>query len=197
MGRRYHLEDYLNRILRNYGLLALVAGVIIIVDQITKTWIRSNLALGESWAPIEALDPFFRIVHWYNTGVAFGMFQGMNTVFIILAFIVMGVILVYFPRIPHQDWLLRLALCLQFAGAGGNAIDRIKVGHVTDFVAVGTFPVFNVADSSITIGVVILLIGVWIQDRRERKAIQDASAVEEDVERKVDTERDGEPLRCE
>jgi signal peptidase II len=191
------LEDYLNRILRNYRLLALVSGVIIILDQLSKTWIRSNFALGESWAPVEALDPFFRIVHWYNTGVAFGMFQGMNTLFIILAIIVMSVIVFYFPRVPRQDGMLRLALCLQFGGAAGNAIDRITIGHVTDFVAVGNFPVFNVADASITMGVVVLLIGVWLQDRRDRKEAQLSGQVEEDEEQQIDSDRDGEPLRCE
>jgi len=187
----------LNRIFRTYGLLALVAGVIIVADQLSKTWIRANLSLGESWAPIEALDPFFRIVHWYNTGVAFGMFQGMNTVFIVLAFIVMGVIIYYFPRISNRDGMLRLALCLQFGGAAGNAIDRITIGHVTDFVAVGDFPVFNVADSSITIGVIVLLLGVWIQDRRDRKEAGPAPQHQEEDESRVDSERDGEPLRCE
>jgi signal peptidase II len=197
MGELIRLEEHLNRIIRDYGLLALVAGIIILVDQLTKTWIRATLSLGESWAPFEALDPFFRIVHWYNTGVAFGLFQGMNTVFIILAIIVMGVILYYFPRVPKQDWLLRLALCLQFSGAGGNAIDRIKVGHVTDFIAIGDFPVFNVADSSITVGVIVLLLGVWMQDRRERREADHYEEFERENEGPVETDRDGEPLRCE
>jgi signal peptidase II len=190
------LEDYLNRIFRNYGLLALVSGIIIVLDQLSKSWIRANLSVGESLTPVEALDPFFRIVHWYNTGVAFGMFQGMNTVFIVLAFIVMGVIVFYFPRVTGQDWLLRLALCLQFGGAAGNVIDRITVGHVTDFVAVGNFPVFNVADSSITVGVIVLLLGVWIQDRRERRGSLLAGEMEEPNDLQTDSDRDGEPLRC-
>jgi signal peptidase II len=191
------LEDQLNRLLRTYGLLAFVGGLIIVLDQLSKDWIRANIALGESWAPIEALDPFFRFVHWYNTGVAFGMFQGMNTVFIILAFIVMGVIIFYFPRVPSSDWLLRLALCLQLGGAGGNLIDRITLGHVTDFVAVGNFPVFNIADASISVGVAVLLLGVWVQDRRERKAAKELHQNELDQETNNDPDPDGEPLRSE
>jgi signal peptidase II len=187
----------LNRFFRNYRLLLLVSGLILIFDQVSKIWIRENLALGESMAPFPGLDPFIRIVHWYNTGVAFGMFQGMNTVFIILAFIVMGVIFFYFPRVPERDWLLRLALSMQFGGAGGNLIDRIKVGHVTDFVAVGNFPVFNVADASITVGVAVLLIGVWIQERRDRKESQQTETLEEDTNSNIESDRDGEPLRCE
>jgi signal peptidase II len=191
------LEDQLNRLLRTYGLLAFVGSLIIVLDQLSKSWIRANIALGESWAPIEALDPFIRFVHWYNTGVAFGMFQGMNTVFIVLAFIVMGVIIFYFPRVPSSDWLLRLALCLQLGGAGGNLIDRITIGHVTDFVAVGNFPVFNIADASISIGVAVLLLGVWVQDRRERRAAKESPHNELDQESKNDPDPDGEPLRSE
>jgi signal peptidase II len=187
----------LNRFFRNYRLLLLVSGLILILDQVSKAWIRANLALGESMSPIQALDPFVRIVHWYNTGVAFGMFQGMNTVFIILAFIVMSVIFFYFPRVPERDWLLRLALAMQFGGAGGNLIDRIMVGHVTDFVAVGDFPVFNVADASITVGVAVLLIGVWTQERRDRKEALQSEAMEEDTNSNIESDRDGEPLRCE
>jgi signal peptidase II len=191
------LEDLLNRNLWKYRLLALIGSLIIVLDQLSKAWIRSNLALGESLAPIPALDPFLRIVHWYNTGVAFGMFQGMNTVFIVLAIIVMSVIFFYFPRVPERDWLLRLALAMQFGGAGGNLIDRITVGHVTDFVAVGEFPVFNVADASISVGVAVLLLGVWMQERRDRKEAQEAAKLEEEPESNIDSERDGEPLHCE
>lgn len=187
----------MSNILRKYRLLALVGGVIIVVDQISKAWIRANLSLGEAWAPIEALDPFFRIVHWYNTGVAFGLFQSMNEVFSVLALIVMVLIAYYFPRVPSQDWMLRLALSLQFGGAGGNAIDRLTIGHVTDFVAVGDFPVFNVADSSITIGVIVLLIGVWWQERHDRREAQRARKNDSPMETQVDSDRNGEPLRCE
>ncbi|HSV86485.1 MAG TPA: signal peptidase II [Levilinea sp.] len=187
----------MSNILRRYGMLALVGGVIIVLDQVSKSWIRANLSLGEVWAPIEALDPFFRIVHWYNTGVAFGLFQNMNSVFSVLALIVMGLIAFYLPRVPSQDWMLRLALCLQFGGAGGNAIDRITIGHVTDFVSVGNFPVFNVADSSITIGVFVLLIGVWLQERRDRNEVQRARERDNASENQVEPDRDGEALRCE
>jgi signal peptidase II len=58
---------------------------------------------------------------------------------------------------------------MQLAGALGNLIDRMTIGHVTDFVSVGNFPVFNVADASITVGVGVLLIGMWVQEKREKK----------------------------
>ena len=111
-----------------------------------------------------------RIVHWQNTGAAFGIFQNMNTVFSILAVVVSCAILYYFPRIPRDDWTMRLALALQLGGALGNLMDRLTRGYVTDFVSVGSFAVFNVADASISIGVAILIFGVWDKERKQKKA---------------------------
>ncbi len=147
-------------------MLLVPVGLIILLDQWTKSWVRSNIAFGESWGP-EWLAPFARFVHWYNTGAAFGLFQGMGTVFIILAFVISIAILIYYPRVPRQDWTLRLAMSLQMAGALGNLIDRLTIGHVTDFIAIGSFPVWNIADASITVGVFVLLLGIWLQERRK------------------------------
>ena len=82
----------------------------------------------------------------------------------------------YYPSIPREDWLIRLALSLELGGALGNLVDRIRFGHVIDFVSVGNFPVFNVADSCITVGIFVLLLGIWIQERREKKKIADPAA---------------------
>lgn len=153
--------------IKRYIYLALISGFIIFLDQCSKNWIRSNMALGEVWTPWESLSSFFRIIHWSNTGVAFGLFQGKGLLFTFLAFIVAAAIIYYFPLVPESDWSLRLAMGMQLGGAVGNLIDRIQIGHVTDFISVGTFPVFNIADSSITIGVGILLIGVWLQNKEE------------------------------
>ncbi len=154
-----------------YKLLAIIVSSVIILDQITKALIRQLLPLGEMWVPagMEGLMPYARIVHWYNTGVAFGMFQGRGWIFSLFGLLVAVAILVYFPRVPREDWPLRVAMSLQMGGALGNAIDRVTIGHVTDFISVGTFPVFNVADSAITIGVGVLMLGIWIQERREKK----------------------------
>jgi len=155
--------------IKKYVLLIIIAGVIIILDQYTKTLVRTNLALGEVWSPWESLLPYARIVNWHNTGAAFGIFQGGGTILAVLAVLVVMVILYYYPRVPNAEWVLRIALILQLGGAIGNLIDRINYGHVTDFISVGTFPVFNVADSSISVGVAVLIIGLWFQERNERK----------------------------
>ena len=87
----------------------------------------------------------------------------------VLAFVVIGAILFYYPQVEKDDWLLRLALSLQLGGALGNLVDRLTIGHVTDFISVGNFPVFNVADASITIGAVLLFLDVWLRERAEKK----------------------------
>ena len=82
----------------------------------------------------------------------------------------------YYPRVEADDWTLKLAMGLQLGGAAGNLIDRLRVGRVTDFISVGSFPVFNIADASISVGVAVLLLGVWINERNEKlKAAEQAS----------------------
>ncbi len=156
--------------LRSYALLFLISGLVIALDQYTKYLIRTNLQLWtDRWMPIEWLAPYARIMHIPNTGSAFGMFQSAGEVFKFLPIIVAVIIIIYYPQIPKQDWSLRLALGLQMGGAIGNWIDRMTVGYVVDFISVGNFAVFNIADACITIGVGVLLLGMFIQERDERK----------------------------
>jgi signal peptidase II len=171
----------LKEFLRKTYWLYIVAVIIVVLDQYTKWLVISNIPYGWFWSPWEWLTPYARIVHWSNTGVAFGMLQGMNPVFIILAFVVAGMIVFYYPKLLKEDLLLKLALMLELGGAIGNLVDRIRFGHVIDFISVGNFPVFNVADSCNTIGVIILLIGVWVQEKRD-KARRAASVQERPVE---------------
>jgi signal peptidase II len=154
---------------RDYAYLVLLAGAILLLDQWTKHIVRSNLASGETWMPLEWLAPYARIINWHNTGAAFGMFQGGSTIFTILGVIVVGVIFYYFPKVPREDWPLRLAMGMQLGGALGNLTDRFNLGYVTDFISVGRFPVFNVADSSISLGVAVLLIGMWWIEKNEKR----------------------------
>jgi signal peptidase II len=161
-------DNSLNKTVKNYLFLFLVAVILTVLDQWSKSYVRSSLPLGGIWSPWEWLTPYARIVHWKNTGVAFGMFQGMGTVFAVLAAIVSVVIIYYYPRVAGDNWVLKIAMSLQLAGALGNLVDRVTVGYVTDFISIGTFPVFNVADSCISVGVVVLLIYVWLQERQEK-----------------------------
>ena len=153
----------------DYVYLITIAAVIVILDQWTKHLVQSLIPFGGSWSPWPWLAPYARIVHWSNTGAAFGMFQNMGLVFTILAFIVALAILYYFPRVPRSEWAIRLAMVMQLGGAVGNLIDRLTKGTVTDFISVGTFAVFNVADASISVGTAILILAVWISERKQKK----------------------------
>jgi signal peptidase II len=161
----------LNRLIRDYINLFLTAGAVVALDQWTKWLVRENLPFQGTWLPdqLSWLSPYARIVHWYNSGAAFGMFQDAGMLFTVLAFIVICAILYYYPRVEADDWTLRLAMGLQLGGAAGNLTDRLTMGKVTDFISVGTFPVFNIADASISVGVVVLLMGVWMKERHERQ----------------------------
>jgi signal peptidase II len=160
------------KLVRDYTGLLVFVSTVIGLDQWTKWLVRENIPFMGVWLPegLEWLAPYARIVHWYNTGAAFGMFQGYGWIFAILAFVVSGMIIFYYPRTDPTDWWLRLAMGMQMAGALGNVIDRLTLDwKVTDFVSVGTFPVFNIADASISVGVVILLVGVWWKESREKR----------------------------
>jgi len=173
----------LNRVVKDYLILTGIAGAIIAFDQWTKWLVRENIEFGAQWLPewLSWLSPFARIVHWANSGAAFGMFQNGNMLFTVLAFVVIIAIIYYYPRVEAEDWSLKLAMGLQLGGAAGNLIDRLLVGRVTDFISIGTFPLFNIADSSISVGVAVLLLGVWIKERNEKKiaAAQSAAASEQ------------------
>jgi signal peptidase II len=165
------ITQFIKRYWLDYLILLLIAGIIIALDQWTKAWVRANVPLAGDWLPswLSWLRPYARVRYWYNSGAAFGFFQNGNTIFSILAVVVDGFILYYLPRTSREDWWLRLAMGMQFAGATGNLIDRLIFQHVTDFISVGNFAVFNIADSSISVGVAILILGVWLKERSDKK----------------------------
>lgn len=147
-------------------LFLLTAGVIITVDQLTKAWVRATIPLGaavpEDW-PV-------RLRHINNTGAAFGLFQDRSAVFVVIAVVAVGLILYYYRRLPPEAWMVRLGLGLQLGGAIGNLIDRLHQGYVTDFIEFPYWPVFNVADSAITVGVVLLGYALLFATPREQRA---------------------------
>ncbi len=161
----------MTRHLRDYAFLLGLGGAIVALDQWTKWWVRTNLPFEATWLPdwLEPLRPYARVVHWNNSGAAFGSFQNGNSVFTVLALLVIAAILYYYPKVERDDWTLRVALGLQLGGAAGNLVDRLTMGKVTDFISIGSFPVFNIADSAISVGVVVLLLGVWINEQQAKR----------------------------
>jgi signal peptidase II len=143
----------LRRRIRNDAWFFAVAAAIVLFDQLTKAVVRANLAVGESW-PDE--DWLVKFTHVTNTGAAFGILQGQGLFLIVTAVIAIAAIVFYFAYPPFEHGLLRLALALQLGGAAGNLTDRIRYGHVTDFIDFPRYPEFNVADSSIVIGLAVI-----------------------------------------
>lgn len=157
-----------NQRLRAYTFLVAISGLVLALDQWSKYLVRTQLEVGQVWSPSEWLAAFARIIHWNNTGAAFGLLPTAGAIFTVVALGVSVAIVYYFPRVPETQVAVRVALALQLGGAVGNLIDRILIGTVTDFISLASFPVFNVADASITVGVALLLAAMWVQDRRSR-----------------------------
>jgi signal peptidase II len=147
-------------------LVVAIAAATLLLDQWTKRVVLNTLAPGESWPPASepAILGTFRFTRVANDGVAFGLFQGRGDLFVVVALVVVAGLLVYQHRLPAQDRLVRLALALQVGGALGNLVDRLRFGHVVDFLHFHFWPVFNVADSAISVGVVLLAWQLWRQD---------------------------------
>jgi signal peptidase II len=161
------------------GLLFLIAGGVIFLDQSSKNLVETTLELYTYWAPFPELENIFRITHISNTGVAFGLFQDGNTIFTILAIVVSIGIIIYNSRLDGGHKLLRLALGLQMGGALGNMIDRVRQGHVTDFMDFGPWPIWNVADLAIVSGTILLVLIMFYDERQEKKLAVAADADEE------------------
>ena len=103
-----------------------------------------------------------------NAGAAFGIFQNFTVGFLVISAVVMAGILIYYWRLPRGDWTGRLGLALVFGGAISNAYDRAVKGSVIDFIQVPHWPIFNVADSAVSVGVVVLLLGTLWANRQPR-----------------------------
>ena len=147
----------------------LTALLVVVADQLSKMWIRSNLVVGQSLQE----TGFFRLTHIHNTGAAFGLFQGHSFALTIVALVGIVVLLVYalliYRRFPILDNLLgKSALGLVLGGTVGNLIDRLHLGYITDFIDIGFWPAFNIADSAIVVGVIILAYSLRFLARTEK-----------------------------
>jgi signal peptidase II len=142
---------------RGKHLLFVCAIVVLVLDIVTKALVRAGLEVGES----VALLPFLSLTHVQNTGIAFGLFQ-FDILRWILVALALGVAVVIFWSCAHNKLREHYAAWgLIAGGAIGNALDRIWLGTVTDFVNLHFWPAFNVADSALTIGVVLLAWHAW------------------------------------
>jgi signal peptidase II len=138
---------------RGLLLLIIIAPSVVGLDQLTKYLIRANMDLGESM-PAEG---FFRLTHTTNTGGAFSILANQGFLLTVTALLGIAILVIYLRYLPLESRLLKIGLGLEFGGAVGNLIDRVRFGEVTDFIDVGAWPVFNVADSALTVGTVLII----------------------------------------
>jgi signal peptidase II len=147
-----------------------VTAVVVLLDQLSKLWIVRHFSYGASLALLPVLNVTLR----FNTGAAFSLLADASGwqrwLFTALAVLVGAAIVVWLGQLDRRQRLLALSLSLILAGALGNLIDRLRIGHVVDFVDVHWkdvhFPAFNVADSAITIGAILMLLDAWFGGRR-------------------------------
>jgi len=163
--------------------LPAVAALVLLADQATKYLVRVSLTRGQSVVVAPWLSPFFQVTFVTNSGAAFGLFPNLGQFFVVVAVIVIAALVWYYLRLSEGHWLVQLALGLQLGGAAGNLTDRLRSGgSVVDFIDLNfwplhNWPVFNLADSSIVVGVTLLtLLMFWEEWQDERGNRQLATA---------------------
>lgn len=158
--------------------MAILAGVIVLFDQLTKALVLQTLVYGREERVI--IDGFFKFVHWGNTGAAWSMFHGNNELLAIVSLVALLFLFLYRRHFDTRTWLGQISLGLIFGGIIGNLIDRLFRNHVIDFIyfylqqrggrEVG-FPAFNIADMAICTGVGLLFILSWKQESQSSPAL--------------------------
>ncbi|MEM8868077.1 MAG: signal peptidase II [Verrucomicrobiota bacterium] len=162
---------------RSYTTLFVVAALVFVLDQLTKSWIFNNLELDTYWEPdwIPVIEGFFYIVHIGNEGAAWGMFSGYGTALAVFAIIALASIYFFREHLQLDRPVPKLAFGMLIGGVIGNMVDRLVHGHVIDFLDFhlpfsipyllegGRYPAFNIADCGIVIGVFTYLIYSFLQ----------------------------------
>jgi signal peptidase II len=148
---------------RDLGIAGLVAGVIFLLDQVTKAWILLTLA-PVSPPRIDLLGSWLSLEYTENRGIAFGLLSGLGPLVVVAPLVVVVIMAVLYLRNAAPPLWQSIGVGLLAGGAFGNLADRLRLGYVVDFVSVGRWPNFNVADSAVTIGAVILVAGWMLVD---------------------------------
>ena len=159
----------------------IISTVVIVFDQITKILTKKHMFLGQSE---EVLGDFLRYTYIQNPGMAFGIQIGNKTLFTIFSILASIVVFVYLIRTRGDKVFVKLALALILGGAIGNLIDRVLYGAVVDFIDVGIgqmrWPVFNIADSAVSVGMVIL-VGIILFEPKEQADLKETSQPDSSV----------------
>jgi len=137
-----------------------ISSTVAVIDQLTKSLIVSTIGPGRSESRVEVVDGWLALEYAQNRGAAFGVFSGLVPILAAASFAILtGLLLLYLRQTGPPLWQT-VAIGLISGGALGNLIDRVRLGHVVDFLSVGPWPNFNIADSAITVGVLVLIWGL-------------------------------------
>lgn len=136
-----------------YFILVIVA--VLVLDQGTKLLVQNAMFEGQS---VPVINGIFHLTFVKNAGAAFGIFRDKTLFFVVVTLLVITLIIAFYRKVPKEKWLLRIGLGLQVGGALGNLFDRIRLGRVVDFFDFQVWPVFNIADMAIVLGVSILVL---------------------------------------
>lgn len=149
----------------DFSVLAIIFFVVS-ADQAVKFWIASSMNLGES---IPVLSGIFHITYIENPGAAFGLFANQRIVFIAAALLVIAAACVAYRRLMNENIVVRWGVALLLGGAAGNLIDRVRIGRVIDFFDFRIWPVFNIADIGICVGVALLMYTLLYDMKKEKE----------------------------
>jgi signal peptidase II len=147
-----------------------VAAIVFALDQAAKYLVLQYIPAGSSWSLFPALSKLFQLTHITNSGAAFGSFSNLGSVFKVVALVVIAAILYFYPIFPVEQLWVRVSLGLIVGGAMGNVLDRfVRLdGAVVDFIDIGFWPIGNIADWCIVIGVCILAYYLWSEENRRQ-----------------------------
>lgn len=149
-----------NILQRTLWLGTVIIGLVL-ADQLVKRWIVDWIGPGRATSRVEMLGSFVAFEYLENRGAAFGMFQQGTTLLAIVSLVIIAVGIGAMVRYAGREFWLAASIALIMGGAIGNAIDRITRGYVVDYIAIGRFWKFNLADSAITVGVILTFILLW------------------------------------
>jgi len=163
-----HTASGYRRHLLFYGAI----GLLLVLDQLTKAWVTANLMLFDPTDTFPWLAPILSFTYVRNTGVAFGLMQGLGRAYALLPLAVVVAVFFFRRSLPAGDLWVHLSLGLVVGGAVGNVVDRLVRGFVVDFLDVNfwpfrNWPVFNLADSAVVVGVAILMLDTFLTDFEE------------------------------
>ena len=143
---------------RKYNVVFSTALIIILIDQLSKFFVRNNFQLNQ---PIPIINNIFHLTYIQNIGAGFGILKAQTLILIFVSIAVIGIIFYNFDKIKNKEILLQVLVGFVLGGTIGNLIDRLAYGYVIDFLDFRIWPIFNFADSFVTIGIIGLIIYLW------------------------------------